>query len=57
MSFRTTFIAVFLGGSLLLAAVLVNRARPESDLAHPSADRIRGTLEQLTRLRDHSRDI
>ena len=43
MSFRTTFLAVLLGGSLLLAALLVNRARPESDLAHPSADHIRAT--------------
>ena len=43
VQFRSVFIAVFIGTSLLLAAVLVNRARPAVETAHPSADFVRAT--------------
>ena len=43
MSFRSVFVAVFLGTAIMVAAVLVNRARPERDTAQPSADHVKAT--------------
>lgn len=43
MSFRTTFLAVFLGSALLLGALLLHRARPAADLQHPTAALVRAT--------------
>jgi hypothetical protein len=43
MSFRSTFLAVFLGTALLLGALLLHRARPAGDRDHPTADLVRAT--------------
>ncbi len=43
MQFRSVFIAVFIGVSLILAALLINRARPSSETAQPSAAFVRAT--------------
>ncbi len=43
MQFRNVFIAIFIGSSLILAAVLVNRARPRVETSQPSADFVRAT--------------
>ncbi len=43
MPFRSIFIAIFAGTSLILAAVIFHGARPESDLAHGSAEFVRAT--------------
>ena len=43
MPFRSIFIAIFVGTSLILAAVIFHAARPESDLAHGSAEFVRAT--------------
>ncbi len=43
MPFRNVFIAVFIGTSLILAAVLINRARPPVETSQPSADFVRAT--------------
>ena len=43
MQFRSVFIAVFIGVSLILSAVLINRARPASETAQPSAAFVRAT--------------
>ncbi len=41
MTFKSVFVAVFLGTALIVAALLVARQRPEVELAHPSADLVR----------------
>lgn len=43
MQFRNVFIAVFIGTSLILAAVLINSGRPAVETSQPSADFIRAT--------------
>ena len=43
MQFRSVFVAVFIGTSLIVAALLVNRARPASDTNQPSAAFVRAT--------------
>ena len=43
MSFRSVFIAVFLGSALILGAFLVHRARPERELAQPTGAHVRAT--------------
>ena len=43
MEFRNVFIAIFLGTSLMIGAVLINRARPAMETAQPSADFVRAT--------------
>ena len=43
MQFRNVFIAVFIGTSLILAAVLINRGRPAVETAQPSADFVRAS--------------
>ena len=43
MEFRNIFIAIFLGTSLMIGAVLINRARPAMETAQPSADFVRAT--------------
>ncbi len=43
MRFRSVFVAVFIGTSLVMAAVLINRARPAVETAQPSADFVRAT--------------
>lgn len=42
-SFAAVFIAVFLGGALILAAVLVNAKRPTTDISQPSAEHVKAT--------------
>jgi hydroxylamine dehydrogenase len=37
MDFKSVFIAVFLGGALIVAAALVNQQRPEADTKQPTA--------------------
>ena len=43
MEFRSVFIAVFIGTSLIAAALLINRARPGPETAQPSAALVRAT--------------
>ena len=43
MSFRSVFIAVVIAFALILAAFLINRARPESETEQPSADFVRAS--------------
>ncbi len=43
MSFRGVFIAVFLGTALLVAAFMINRQRPRSDVSYPSDALVRAT--------------
>ena len=43
MQFRSVFIAVFIGVSLILSALLINRARPAVETAQPSAAFVRAT--------------
>ena len=38
MNFRGTFLAIFIGTSLIVAALIVNRARPASDTGYQTAD-------------------
>lgn len=41
MTFKHVFIAVFLGTALVVAALLVNRARPHRETSQPTADFVR----------------
>ncbi len=43
MQFRSVFIAVFIGTSLIVAALLINRARPARETDQPSAAFVRAT--------------
>ena len=43
MQFRSVFIALFIGTSLIVAALLINRARPSHETAQPSAAFVRAT--------------
>jgi hypothetical protein len=43
MSFRNVFIAVFLGTAILVAAFMINRARPAPETAQPSAALVRAS--------------
>ena len=43
MSFRTVFVAVLIAFALVLAAFLVNRARPKAETEQPSAEFVRAT--------------
>jgi len=43
MSFRSVFVAVVIAFALILAAFLINRARPTSETGQPSADLVRAT--------------
>ena len=43
MQFRSVFIAIFIGTSLVVAALIVNSRRPAIDIAHPGPDYIRAT--------------
>jgi hydroxylamine dehydrogenase len=43
MSFRSVFIAVLIAFALILAAFLVNRARPKVETEQPTADLVRAT--------------
>ena len=43
MSFRSVFIAVTIAFTLILAAFLINRARPKVETEQPSADLVRAT--------------
>ncbi|MBI1368169.1 MAG: nitrate reductase [Planctomycetes bacterium] len=43
MPFRNVFIAVFIGSSLIVAALLINRHRPAIDTAQPSASFVRAS--------------
>src|SRR5690349_3928999 len=43
MSFRSVFLAVVISFTLILAAFLLNRARPSVETAQPSADLVRAT--------------
>ena len=44
MQFRSVFIALFIGTSLIVAALLINRARPSHETAQPSAAFVRARL-------------
>ena len=43
MSFRTVFVAVVIAFALVLAAFLVNRARPKAETEQPSAEFVQAT--------------
>ena len=43
MPFRSVFIAVTISGGLLLAALLINNARPESEVGQPRPELVRAT--------------
>src|SRR5690348_17686176 len=43
MSFRSGFVAVVIAFAPILAAFLINRARPTSETGQPSADLVRAT--------------
>ncbi len=43
MSFRSVFLAVLVAFALILAAFLINRARPKSESEQPTADLVRAT--------------
>ena len=43
MSFRSVFVAVVIAFAPILAAFLINRARPTSETGQPSADLVRAT--------------
>ena len=43
MSFRSVFVAVVIGFSLIVAAFLINRARPRVETAQPTADFVRAS--------------
>ena len=43
MEFRSVFIAVVIGGALIVAAFVLNAQRPESELAYPSPEFIRAS--------------
>ena len=43
MSFRSVFLAVVVAFALILAAFLINRARPKSETEQPTADFVRAT--------------
>ena len=43
MSFRSVFVAVVIAFALILAAFLINRARPKFETEQPSADLVRAT--------------
>src|SRR6202035_2212739 len=43
MSFRSVFLAVVIAFALILAAFLLNRARPKVETDQPSADFVRAT--------------
>jgi hypothetical protein len=56
-SFRAVFIAVFVGTALVVAAFLVNQARPDLDTAYETADLVRATGECAQCHRDETRAI
>jgi len=43
MEFRSVFIAIIIGGSLIVAATLLSSQRPETDVAYSRSDLIRAT--------------
>lgn len=43
MSFRSVFLAVVIGFALIVAAFLINRARPRQETAQPTADLVRAS--------------
>ena len=43
MPFRSVFIAVTISGALLLAALLINNARPASEVGQPRPELVRAT--------------
>lgn len=43
MSFRSVFLAVVIAFALILAAFLINRARPKIETEQPSAEMVRAT--------------
>jgi hydroxylamine dehydrogenase len=43
MSFRSVFLAVVIAFALILAAFLINRARPKNETEQPSQDLVRAT--------------
>ena len=43
MSFRSVFIAVVIAFALILAAFLINRARPKVETEQPNAELVRAT--------------
>ena len=43
MGFKSVFIAVFLGGALIVAAALINQQRPSHDTSQPSASFVKAT--------------
>src|SRR5437764_14141222 len=43
MSFRSVFVAVVIAFALVLAAFLINRARPRSETEQPRAELVRAT--------------
>ncbi|MFQ5514883.1 MAG: ammonia-forming cytochrome c nitrite reductase subunit c552 [Myxococcota bacterium] len=43
MTFKSVFIAIFMGTALVVAALLVNRMRPAIEVAQPTPDLIRAT--------------
>jgi hydroxylamine dehydrogenase len=43
VSFRTVFIAVVIAFALILAALLLNRARPKAETEQPTAELVRAT--------------
>ncbi len=43
MSFRSVFLAVVIAFALILAAFLINRARPKIETEQPSAELVRAT--------------
>ena len=43
MSFRSVFVAITISGGLLLAALLINHARPPSDTSQPLPELVRAT--------------
>ena len=43
MPFRSVFIAVAISGALLMAALLINQARPESEVRQPLPELVRAT--------------
>jgi len=43
MAFRSVFLAVFLGTSMVLAALILNSQRPERDTDRPTADHVKAT--------------
>ena len=54
MSFRSVFIAVVIAFALIVAAFLINRARPKIETDQPSADLVRASGKMRRVSRAHS---